>query len=284
MDLTRPWFESLPDRLARELEDLAEAGAEWEVDEKARAAGLLRISRLSWPFEGGRLELVAEYPDLYPYFRPEVRAPGLKLPRHQAPAGNLCLVNRDTRHWDVDDTLATFLGKRLALTIRAATTDDPDEAAELEENQGEPVSDYLPYLAAAALLVDGHWNIPADEIKGELLVGLDPNVDLSRGLLRGAVLEVRGSKGVVLGKAAPTLGQLFRALLTMPWVRVPEMPMMQDAGEILSRVQSLVPNANFGTPIRVGTLRISLLGLLFPEELGYRRSGQSWVFGLQVIQ
>jgi hypothetical protein len=284
VDLARPWFEALPDRFSRELEDLGEAGAIWEIDEKARAAGLLRLNRLAWQFGEDRLELVAEYPDLYPYFRPEVRAPNLKLPRHQSPAGNLCLVNRDTRNWDVDDTLATYLDKRLELTIRAASTNDPDEAAKLEEHQGEPLSDYLPYSGAAILLVDGHWQIPDGETMGELLVGLDPNLDLGQGMLRGAVLEVRGMGSAVLARAPDSLARLFRARLTAPWVRVGNMPTLPDVGAILSHVREIAPAAVFPRAQSVGSSRLALLGLLFTEELGYRTTGASWVFALEWTQ
>jgi hypothetical protein len=189
-------------------------------------------------------------------------------------------VNRDTRNWDVDDTLATFLKKRLELTVRAATTDDPDEAANLEEHQGEPLSDYLPYLGAATLLVDGHWHIPDEEDSGELLIGLDPNVDLQRGLLRGAVLEVRGSNGVLLAAAPDSLAQLFRARLAARWTRVTEMPALPDAGGILSRLRAFAPAASFGPLRPIGAVRIAVLGLLIAEEVGYRTTGQSWVFGL----
>jgi hypothetical protein len=260
---------------------LAAAGATWEIDEEARGSGLLRINRLAWRFGEERLELVAEYPDLYPYFRPEVRAPSLLLPRHQSPAGNLCLVNRDTRNWDVDDTLATYLSKRLELTIRAARTSDPDEAANLEEHQGEPLSDYLPYFGSAILLVDGHWQIPDRETKGDLLVGLDPNLDLRQGLLRGAILEVRGSAGKLLAKAPDTLARLFRARVAAPWVRVGDMLALPDVGAILTNVRATAPTAVFPRAQSIGVSRVALLGLLFTEELGYRTTGQSWVFALE---
>src|SRR5207247_934545 len=120
-----------------------------------------------------RMQLIAEYPDMYPYFRTEVRAVNARFGRHQSPiGGNLCLINRDTRNWDVADTLASFLQSRLPLLLKTVRSEDEAEVAALEEHQGEPISDYLPYHPAAMLLVDGSWRVPVDIQGGSLLVGL----------------------------------------------------------------------------------------------------------------
>jgi hypothetical protein len=282
MNLARAWYESLPERLDRELDDLADAGATWQIDEEARCSGLLRLNPIWWPWGDQRLRLVAEYPDCYPYFRPEVRAPELKLPHHQIPGvGNLCLINRDTRHWNVNDTLATFLSSRLPMLIRTATTDDPQEAAALEEHQGEPVSDYLPYHGWTMLLVDGGWEVPAEEASGELLIALDPKVNIAHGGLRGAVLEVRGADGRVLCRASDALGRLFVARLPARWARIAVMPVATEPEDIFRQIAATTPAARFGPLRTVGASRLAVLGLVFPEELGYRKIGDSWVFALE---
>src|SRR5579864_9007258 len=48
----------------------------------------------------GPVELRAEFPDFYPYVRPEVYATTLDLERHQNPFGkNLCLLGRRSDVW-----------------------------------------------------------------------------------------------------------------------------------------------------------------------------------------
>ena len=282
MNLARAWYESLPDRLERELEDLADAGATWQIDEEARCAGLLRLDPVWWPWGGQRLRLVAQYPDCYPYFRPEVRAPDLNLPHHQIPGGgNLCLINRDTRHWNVNETLATFLSSRLPMLMSSVTTDDPQVAAAIEEHQGEPISDYLPYHGWTMLLVDGGWEVPGQEEGGDLLIALDPNLNVAQGWLRGALLEVRGADGRILCRASDSLGRLFSARIPARWARIAAMPVATEPGEILRQLAATTPAAKFGPRRTVGSTRLAVLGLVFPEEVGYRKIGDSWVFGLE---
>ena len=60
------------------------------------------------------LQLVAKYPDSYPYLRVEVYAPTLSLRWHQNPyAKNLCLLGRHSDAWSIDDTLAGVLTSQL---------------------------------------------------------------------------------------------------------------------------------------------------------------------------
>ena len=257
-----PWFEELPDRLARELSDLAEVGATWQVDEEARSKGVLKLSPLMWPFDG-ILELSVDFPDLYPYFRPEVGAPRLRLPQHQAPAGGyLCLIGRDSRHWHVGDTLAVYLKQRLPLVLTAVDTTDSRGAASTEEQQGEPFSDYLPYFGWAMLMVDGAWTIPSTATDGELLLGLDPRLSARDGLLRGAVLQVRDQNQQILGGAEPSFGKLFTQSLTAPWRRVGRIQFHRDPAAIVAEL--LAENHVAFPPLQAcGTLKDFDRGLPF---------------------
>lgn len=277
-----PWFEELPERLERELSDLHEVGATWQINEKARANGVLRLDSLMWPLDGGVVELAVDFPDLYPYFRPEVRAPRLQLPRHQAPGGGyLCLVNRDSRHWNVADTLVAFLTERLPLVMKAATTRDPEEATRLEEHQGEPFSDYLVYSALWMLVVDGTWTVPPNVTHGELRLGVDATLAATGPIIRGAVLQVLDPEGKVICEADTAFANVFTGRLSARWVRVDEVPFHLDPGTIVNELQSRQRNVVFGPPQPFGHQQIALLALLFDEEIGYRKHADSWLFALQ---
>jgi hypothetical protein len=277
-----PWFEEIPERLERELNDLAEVGASWQINQEAKVKGVLRLHTVLWPLLGG-VELAVDFPDLYPYFRPEVRAPDLQLPHHQAPGhGYLCLVNRDTRNWDVDETVAEYLKKRLGRVIRAATTSDEGEASRLEEHQGEPLSDYLPYFGTSMLLVDGSWTIPRDTTQGELSIGLDSNLSARDGQVRGAVLEIRDQSRHVIAHADDAFRRLFTHQMSAPWARVERIPFHQDGGRIATDILADLRPLRF-PPLRpCGSTRIALFGFLFDEEVGYRKRADSWLFALQL--
>ena len=91
----RPWWIRLPERLDHEKQALDVIGATYVLDENARARGILRLD-----VQFGEHRLVAEYPDLYPFFRPQVFAPDLNLTHHQNPVDkNLCLLGRATENW-----------------------------------------------------------------------------------------------------------------------------------------------------------------------------------------
>jgi hypothetical protein len=281
--LSEPWFERNPDRLRRELRDLAAAGATYAIDEEARAAGLLRLDPFEWPWRDGFLTLVAEFPDFFPYFRPEVKTKDLHLRKHQDPIhGTLCLLNRDSRNWRTDTTLARHLSERLPLVVTAATTEDPDLAASMEEHQGEPISDYLPYLPSAVIMVDGSWVIPPDVLGGDLVIGVDPSLPLAAGVLRGAVIEVRDPFGAVVCHGSGALGQLFRGRLTGRWTRVPKLPVAADPSVIIQAITNTTSAAKFGPSSLLGPNRVAILGLVFPEEVGYGKVKESWVFAVEV--
>jgi len=114
------WWVRQPERYEYELAQLDAAGIDYSMDEVARDEGILRLD-LSIPGEEGEsLKLQVTFPDLYPYFRFEVRAPEIDLPHHQNPfSKNLCLLGRSTRHWNTSDTLAKFIRERVPLVLTA---------------------------------------------------------------------------------------------------------------------------------------------------------------------
>jgi hypothetical protein len=274
----RPWYEVTPERWEREAEDLREAAATWEIDEEARSAGLLRLNPLRWPWNGGSVDLIADYPDYFPYFRPEVRAPTLHLPQHQSPRGNLCLLNRDTRNWD-HQTLAELLKAQLKRVVYAATS-ETDEARTVEDPQAEPLSDYIPFPGWGMMLVDGSWRIPAGCTHGQLSIGLDPKW-IGDGL-RGAVLEVRGPAGELLGQSHKGIRRLFPPALRAPWTRVAEVPFYDDQLDMVTALLAVNPKTHFSSLTPVGGRGVAVVAYLFKEELAYQQPpGDSWLFAME---
>ena len=273
--MPRPWWERWPERLECELGALDAAGIRYRIIEAARAAGYIRLEL--WPeVDGEPLRLIATFPDLYPYFRFEVAAPDLKLPHHQHPIGkNLCLIGRATRNWDSDDTLAAYVRERVPLALHAGRTADPAAAAGVEEPQAEPFSDYYPYLAGASVLVDSGWALDPAIPDGRLIVGIEGSA--SR-LLRGVILEIRDAAGRLLVAADPALAARYRRRVPARWVRSPSPISAETIEQFLGDLAKRDGRLARPSWQTINSVRLDVIGVVFPEETGWRRTGDGWVF------
>ena len=289
-----PWWEDDPERYADELAALDRAGIRWEVEQAAFSAGVLRL-RVYPVIEGEELELVAAFPDEYPWFRFEVEAPTLTLLYHQHAFGkNLCLLPRATEYWrPASDRLAAFLTERLPVVL--ATGRASEAPADLvEEPQAEPFSDYYVYEPTTLVVVDGNWRIPPDALSGALVIGLpalQPGTRWS-GLLRGAVIEVRDDRtGAVIVAAAPELADSFPTRIDGRWVRLDEPIRPAVPGDVRRTAAAAFRVMEQADP-HAGRLRAHEVGrsgkariraALFPEEHRWRGtpgggSGDGWLF------
>lgn len=266
------WWELWPGRLEYELEALRLAGIPCARDEPAFKNGQVVI-RLRPTVDGEELDLVAVFPDLYPYFRFEVYAPHLDLPRHQQPFGkSLCLIGRATANWRTTDTLAEFISKRLPQMLRVARTADSIEASESEEHQGEPFSDYYAYQPGAVVLVDSDWRIPDAARRGQCIIGLQADDPL-----RAALLRV-DNDGTVLAEAHPAITQLFARSVPGRWIRVDHPIHENDSRRFEAAVTRAWPELAMPQWNRVRESRLEVVAVTFPEELTWRQIGAGWVF------
>lgn len=142
------WYKKRPDILQEEINSLSSRNIGFQKDKQALQENKLRLAcsipRGTFGIDIGEDLIVAiQFPDNYPYFRPEVALLNYSLPRHQHPSGkNLCLIPRPTQFWNLE-TIGEFLESRLPLVLvkgqitdQAAIALDPDE-------QAEPVSEYF---------------------------------------------------------------------------------------------------------------------------------------------
>ena len=273
--MLKRWWERWPGRLEHEQSALEEAGIRYQLDGPAFEAGKV-ILHLEVPQDGKVLRLEAHFPDVYPYTRFELIAPDLDLPHHQNPiAKNLCLIGRASGNWSVDDTLAGFIRDRLPDVLKAARSEDSSEAAGLEERQAEPFSDYYPYEPGAILLIDSIWNVSTAIDEGKLAIGIHGPL---QPLVRGAVLEVRDMKGNTLAKADEAFRELYVNTIPGIWVRSKTALIGQRAKDIFDAVRNQSSSAKKAAwcPVKEG--RIQVIGVLFPEETGWRQVGEGWVF------
>ena len=279
----QPWFERDPELLAREISALKDLGASVTVDEEARAAGTLRLL-IDYPNGGETLRLVGVYPDLYPFFRPEVIAPDLALVRHQQPVSKaLCLIGRRTSKWFAEDTLATLLRNQLPL-LKPLIANEPIDAVEaVEEQQGEPAGDY--YNAEAPresfLLFDGAWTIDPSVAEGTFeaairKVARDNKPELT---VQGYITKVSAVDGRVLaawqGPQLPGMPEVVEGR----WFRS-DRPLLGNINQVLERIggerQQWLKNERKWPNQR----HLALSAILFSEEVQHRAFADGWM-GIQ---
>jgi hypothetical protein len=260
-----PWWERIPGRLEYELEALKCAGIAAVVDERARERGVIAL-RLTMP-EGTPLtrNLLAEFPDTYPYTRPEVYAPDLSLPKHQNPFGkNVCLLGRATENWRTTDCLAGVLRTQLPLLAESLAT--TGGTADVEERQGEPFSTYLRYEEGSLVFIDSSWRLPPRVRHGTMsLLSLDDQV------LRAVVRSIHAADGTQLaaGPFQPAAGEPRRAL----WVRL-DAPVRDSSPHAwFTAFKSAHPN--WALQMKKHS---DLIGFVFPEQLDADTTGDGWVF------
>lgn len=279
----RPWYERDPELLAREVSALESLGASVAIDEAARAAGLLRLL-IEYPNDDGTLRLVGIYPDLYPFFRPEVIAPDLALVRHQQPVSKaLCLIGRRTSKWYAEDTLATLLRDQLPHLLPLIAGEPVEAVVAVEEPQGEPASDY--YNAEAPqesfLLFDGSWSIDPSVSQGTFQASIrkvarDGKPELT---VQGHIMKVSAMDGRVLAEwEGPRLPGMPESVEGR-WLRA-DQPLLGDINRVLDGLgderQQWLKNERRWPNQR----HLALSAVLFSEEVQHRTFADGWM-GIQ---
>lgn len=279
------WWTRNPERLEFELQALRAAGIPFTPIQESIDQGMYRL-RLSPTVDGKTIELTAAFPDLYPYFRFEVFAPDLSLSHHQhAFAKTLCMIGRATDNWSSEFLLADFIQKRLPLVLTAAQTDDPAAAAQLEQVQGEPFSDY--YSAKPAMcLIDSSWQIPVSTRSGSLTLGVYSFRQLAPKeppCIQATVLEVRGENGGLIVQAPEDLRKAFGSRQAKGrWGRADAPILIDDAKALYAATRELDPKEATLPWSQLGGLTFQVRAILFPEETGHRQTGDGWIFVVRI--
>lgn len=272
----KPWWERFPGRLDREIASLESHGIAYKRDEVAWRQGQL-VLELAVTLPGREaIRLIAYYPHFFPYTRFEVVAPDLVLPRHQNPFGkNLCLMGRASSNWSVHDTLGDVLMAQLPKLVRFAT-EDPANLRELEEPQGEPITDFYAYHPDTAVFVDSNWKFDPTITCGKLKLSFSSVLPF-----RGAVTEVLDSNGKALARADEAFSRIFTQAARGRWVRW-EAPIIEtDLKRLLAIVSARhrdVGQISFSTKRAFERGQPEVLGIVFPEESEQGKHRDAWLF------
>lgn len=280
-----PWWEQFPGRLEYELEELKALGIVPVRDDTAWAGGVLTLTFVA-PDSltgAGDVELVATFPDFYPYLRPEVQAPAMELAHHQHPFGkNLCLIGRSTRYWEPNDTLAGIMTENLrtVLAAGAGTGVDPED----EEDQGEPFSDYYRgvYQANAVVLVDSDWNLGGAS-SGEVSLSVSGDLPTApEGHTVIAVARIDDSTGTQVAALPHRVLSRFESApqVQTRWVLLDEPVQATDIAVIWEAAEAADPEDAPAYWDEQRRLQIRLVA--FPEEHRRNAQGLGWVLVVRV--
>lgn len=275
----RAWSDENAARLDFEIEQLRRTGFEVTLDRDF----LRRHSVVRLVVVGGGDTLEILYPDLYPYFRFEVLAPDLELPKHQNPYGrNLCLLGRRTDNWRLSDTAARVIGRQLPKLKASALSNEPT-SPDLEEHQGEPAATY--YGSVGGYLIDGRWSV-GSRLNGTLTLGIGPNPYQEPILEQGAVLEIR-SRRRLHGQARGPISRRYPRTLKGQWVRLASPPRAETPEELASVLAADAPRTLRDAPwnpipMAGKAAETQIIGVVFADELAYDEEGENWVFLLRI--
>ena len=275
--MTKPWWVRIPGRIEFELDALRDACSEVAILMQDDESGRLSVA-FAFELDGTRYGLRAEFPAAYPYTRPMVYGDQRYFKWHQNPFGkNLCLLGRNAENWDPSYSLARHLTEQLPKLIASASTVNAQIAAELEELQAEPFTTFLEYQPnSSMLLLDSLAT--TDRSKGTFKA----NIAANAGALRGAVSGIRDDRSQLLLDVPP--GSLaatnFSKTLCGNWYRLSERPQQASAIECIRQIVETYPQARKRRWTTHQGKRVEVIGVLVPEEVGWRETGESIFFVL----
>lgn len=283
------WVDRFPERFAYELEDFARRGLAFVLDEatlgregRVELSGALEI-------EGEPVELVVRYPDSFPYFRPEVYAPNLGLPRHQNPIDrNLCLLDRSTRAWNASETAAHLVVTQVPQLL-ALLQAGGEALREGEVPQGEPISYYFPPLPGTFVLIPNELlELRPEARSGVGRIAFPPGEQALlrvRGLLLSVSVRERGGRSRRIAEAGPPLSDGYGGeSIELGWVRINELPGERDPQALLASAEAAVPASTRPRWQQVGDGEVAVTGLVFREEVEQGVFGDQWLFVVRTRQ
>jgi hypothetical protein len=253
-------------RIAWELDELRRAG--YEVDAPNITDDVVTVGIIV-DLDGDKHRLEADFGDLYPYFRAEVRAPTLTFDHHQNPFfKNLCLVRRGADAGDVEQSLAALLQEQLP-KILATGWAGAARPPESEVEQAEPVTAYFASEVGSAIFFDGAWKLPERFTTGRLTVVRDP--ESRKRPFRGVVAEVATMANERVLSAPAHLRQTGDRI---------EGYIVKLAAPILEPDAARLYAALKRTRLRgVHEGKTVVIAVVVPEEHAWRdASGEGWLF------
>lgn len=279
--MTATWMDLYSERYAFEVAGLERVG--FQVDEEARVSlGLLAATGTVSSEDFGEVPVTIVYPDGFPFLRPEVFATTLNLGRHQNPfEGNLCLLDRNSAQWNVDDTGEWLVTERVPKLLGLLTAGSEVLASE-EAPQGEPWLTYLRTEPGTAVFVpEAALEIDLAHTKGAIDLTFSnterPSERLRLLLRRVSVPGARHGTTVAQADATPE-ARFASSEIHGRWLRLRSIPKGNDAQAVLGAAVAENPDLAKPRWQTVAGVKADVIGCLVEEEIAQGVTGPGWVF------
>lgn len=283
------WFEESKDLFEKEVNRFKELGISLSGDAISMSDGILTLNfdipannrfdlQLDKP-----LKLTVVYPDNYPFFKPEVFANDLLLPRHQNPfAKNLCLLGRETGKWIVGQTVADFIKEQLPKILVKGKITNQDIISKDPDEQAEPLSDYYKVLNGVMVMSD--FSVVSDDLTGGTfrfrLERYDKEFSFENreSYLRLMIPIWKNAHGKSI---VPTDAQATTH--ESPWVRIDDLASHPErVNQIVNDKLNEFKHRGLSQAIAIKDGRITtILGIKFKEEVTKGQIGWGWLFAIQ---
>lgn len=269
------WWQRYPDRLKKEVERLKARGFTTAFDPAAFNGKVVDISGVL-TLGGQEYPLRILFPDLYPYFRPQVYSAALSAPHHQNPFdSNLCLLGRNSDNWHPDNYVGDIIVEQLPklLASEAAFTGGGHPEEEL---QAEPWTEYLAPVFDFRIAWNTDINVPAGS-HGQVELTYKPHEPVYRAFVSRVVRS--GGHELFKEKISPVPDA--KTGMSVSYVRLDTVPPI-DPLKLVPICEVALGKYNPLGNVRRLTSRIqgSLLAVFFPEETAHRADGTGLIFVL----
>lgn len=282
--MQRGWWHRYPKAFEAEKAALTAFGCDWKIDEAAMDHGRLVI-HIELLYREELYNLIAEYPDTFPYFPPQIFLHERLLHRHHHPVGkNLCLLAREGEDWRPgQDTLAGLLRDQFPKILAVDASDlSSSFVADTEDHVGELLSSFINYPADCAIVVPDTCP-PIDVPAGRLELRVRP-------YMKSDVKETPYINGSVTSITDLSRNPLITSAILPPgyseslegfWLRLPERPPLE---EIPNLANFLVEHMKANLPVFRNAFKagkrgqIFIAGFVYPDEMGWRATSDDWLF------
>jgi hypothetical protein len=282
------WVDRYRERFEWELAEFQRLGLNFVLDEDElrRGGSVLLRGTIEVADAADPVALVVRYPDSFPFFRPEVYAPELQLGRHQNPIDkNLCLLDRSTRAWDSDESAAHLIVEQVPHLIHVVR-EGGETLREAEVPQGEPFSTYFPNEPGAVVLLGEEFlNLPPDVRSGTATIAAPSNQTLAlrlRGYMQSVTGAANGDPERLATASGWTADRFAGDSTTIGWARIDELPPRRSPLELLNAAKTVSTGAVRDRWHNVAGGAISVVGVVFREEVAQGEFGDQWLFVVKV--
>ncbi|MDQ1743809.1 MAG: hypothetical protein QOE23_2148, partial [Pseudonocardiales bacterium] len=284
-----PWWERWPGRLEAEIGRFAAHDLDVTLLEDPREGADRLVIQTSMDLPGhGPTRLVVVYPAGFPHRRFAIYAPDLRLSRHQAPGGNLCVLARGADNWHPGYMGADIAYHRVPELV-AVVEEGGERLRASEDPQGEPVTAYFNSQQQGGIIIDqrGVGVDAAAAASGRMTLGfaredmtwLNPPPSTGEWLPpvgQGLLLALQDrNRAQLLAEPEQTLAGRYPVRCEGRWVYFADPPYAETAQQLWDAVMAADDELSRWAATHTG---YALIGVCMPEEIEQGVYELGWVF------